>query len=113
MGRWLLRARDLCSGYEGAIFHATLITDGRDESESPDELARAVKEVAGHLQCDCRGVGQAWEVAELQQIASALIGTVDIVAEPRELADGLRQVAEDARRGASTGSSCVSGWLAG
>ena len=38
------------------------------------------------LQCDCRGVGVDWEVAELRKVASALLGSVDIVADPANLA---------------------------
>ena len=36
----------------------------------------------GSFQCDCRGVGTDWGVSELRRIASALLGTVDIIADP-------------------------------
>ncbi len=39
----------------------------------------------GHFQCDCRGVGTDWEVAELRRIASALLGSVDIIAQPEDM----------------------------
>jgi hypothetical protein len=42
--------------------------------------------VSGVFTCDCRGVGTDWRVDELRAIASALLGTVDIVANPADLA---------------------------
>jgi hypothetical protein len=36
--------------------------------------------------CDCRGIGTDWEVGELRRISSALLGTVDIVPDPADLA---------------------------
>ena len=44
------------------------------------------------FQCDCRGVGADWEVNELRDISSALLGTVDIIAEPEDMADDFRQM---------------------
>ena len=41
----------------------------------------------GVFQCDCRGVGEAWEVAELRHIASTLLGEVDIIAQPDDMDD--------------------------
>ena len=40
----------------------------------------------GGFSCDCRGVGTDWDVDELRKIASALLGTVDIVPNPAGLA---------------------------
>ena len=42
------------------------------------------------FQCDCRGVGADWDVNELRGIASALLGTVDIIAEPEQMAEDFR-----------------------
>ena len=44
----------------------------------------------GAFTCDCRGVGTDWRVDELRTIASALLGTVDIVARPDDLAADFR-----------------------
>ena len=44
----------------------------------------------GLFQCDCRGVGVDWEVEEMPGIATALLGTVDIVADPEDLAADFR-----------------------
>ena len=44
----------------------------------------------GAFTCDCRGVGTDWRVDELRTVASALLGTVDIVARPDDLAADFR-----------------------
>jgi len=85
MGRWLLAARQLFALRPDAIAHATLLTDGHNETETSDELAAAIERCLGSFQCDCRGVGDDWNVEELRRIASSLLGTVDIVREPEEL----------------------------
>src|SRR6185295_17771400 len=86
MGRWLVAARELFALRPGAIAHAILLTDGHNEGETPDDLAVAVEHCVGSFQCDCRGVGDDWDVEELRRISSALLGTVDIVREPEQLA---------------------------
>ena len=40
----------------------------------------------GAFQCDCRGVGDQWRVDEVRGIASALLGTVDLIPAPEEMA---------------------------
>jgi hypothetical protein len=62
--------------------HAILLTDGKNQHETPDQLDTAIGLCEGVFSCDCRGVGTDWEVAELRRIASALLGTVDIVPDP-------------------------------
>ena len=54
---------------------------------------RAVRGCVGAFTCDCRGVGTDWRVDELRTIASALLGTVDIVARPDDLAADFRALA--------------------
>ena len=82
---WSRRAQ-LFALRPGAIAHAILLTDGHNEGETPDDLAMAVERCVGSFQCDCRGVGDDWDVEELRRISSALLGTVDIVREPEQLA---------------------------
>ena len=65
--------------------HAILLTDGRIEGEPPQALPAALAAARGKFQCDCRGIGGDWEVAELRVIADALLGSVDIVADPADL----------------------------
>ena len=52
----------------------------------------ALDAVVGRFTCDCRGVGTDWRVDELRAIASALLGTVDIVADPADLAADFRAI---------------------
>lgn len=85
MGTWIRAATELLDGSGGAR-HAILLTDGRNESEKRQDLQSAIDEAVGVFQCDCRGVGADWEVEELRSISDALLGTVDIVADPQHLA---------------------------
>lgn len=86
IGRWLSLTNMLFSGYgQNAIKHAILLTDGRNEHERPEDLARTLQACEGKFVCDCRGVGTDWEVEELRRVSTALLGTVDIVADPAGL----------------------------
>jgi hypothetical protein len=79
---WLALARRLFETRAGAIHHAILLTDGQtDLTGLEDEVRRC----AGVFQCDCRGVGTNWNVAELRRIADALMGTVDIIPRPGDM----------------------------
>ena len=49
------------------IRHAILLTDGRNEHETPEHLRATLDACAGRFTCDCRGVGTDWEVDELRQ----------------------------------------------
>ncbi|WP_330255410.1 VWA domain-containing protein [Nocardia sp. NBC_00565] len=86
MGTWLGLTRQLAKKHPGAMVHAILLTDGKNEHEEPAALAAEIKQSEGVFTCDCRGVGTDWRVDELRTIASALHGTVDIVANPANLA---------------------------
>ncbi|MEU7798854.1 VWA domain-containing protein [Micromonospora arborensis] len=77
IGTWLLLARQLLATRPNAIGHVILLTDGRNESQHPDDLRAAVQECEGHLTVDCRAIGSAdgvhdWDAAELLGIAEAL-----------------------------------------
>ncbi|MEU6620320.1 VWA domain-containing protein [Streptomyces litmocidini] len=85
IGTWLRLADRLLSSAELTIRHGILLTDGRNEHESPEELRAALDACAGRFTCDARGVGTDWEVKEVTGIASALLGTADIVADPAGL----------------------------
>jgi hypothetical protein len=86
MGTWLAYVRNIVGRHPGALTHAILLTDGKDEHETPEQLRREIADSVGQFTCDCRGVGTAWRVDELRSISSALLGTVDIVADPEDLA---------------------------
>ncbi|MFF3511158.1 VWA domain-containing protein [Streptomyces sp. NPDC002573] len=86
IGTWLRLADRLLSSADVSIRHGILLTDGRNEHESPEDLRAALDACAGRFTCDARGVGTDWEVKEVTGIASALLGTADIVADPAGLA---------------------------
>jgi hypothetical protein len=83
---WLNAAGKLFSSRPGAVNHAILLTDGKNEGEGGWEVPAALDRLKGAFQCDCRGVGTDWVVSELRPIAAALLGSVDIVAQPKDLA---------------------------
>ena len=87
IGTWLAHVREIAEQHEGALAHAILLTDGKDEHETPEELAEEIGLSEGEFTCDCRGVGTDWRVEELRAVSSALLGTVDIVANPADLVD--------------------------
>jgi hypothetical protein len=87
IGTWLAHVRGIAEQYPSALTHAILLTDGKDEHETPEDLGREIGLSEGEFTCDCRGVGTDWRVEELRAISSALMGTVDIVADPADLAD--------------------------
>ena len=96
MGSWLRRAGELFAAAPPGVRHAILLTDGRNQHETPEELDAALAAVEGAFQCDCRGVGTDWEVGELRRIARRLLGSVDIVADPRGLEADFRALTEQA-----------------
>jgi hypothetical protein len=87
MGTWLLLAGRLFDSIPMlAQRHAILLTDGENHNESPEQLTSSIAAVTGKFQCDCRGVGVDWQVAEVRRIAQALLGTVDIIPHPEDMA---------------------------
>jgi hypothetical protein len=97
IGTWLDMARQLFATTTASARHAILLTDGRNEHQQPHELAAAVAACRGLFQCDCRGVGVDWEVEEMRGIATALLGTVDIVADPEDLAADFRAMIDSSQ----------------
>src|SRR5947208_2111723 len=68
-----------------------VIVDTSGSMGAPDrKIKAALAEVEGGFSCDCRGVGTDWQVSELRRIASRLLGTVDIIAEPEAMAEDFR-----------------------
>ncbi|MGY1580579.1 vWA domain-containing protein [Streptomyces sp. MN13] len=96
IGTWLRLADRLLSAADVAIRHGILLTDGRNEHESPEDLKAALESCAGRFTCDARGVGTDWEVKEVTGIASALLGSADIVADPAGLAADFTRMMETA-----------------
>lgn len=96
MGSWLRLARRLFDAVPAAQRHAILLTDGKNQSETSAALQNSISEVSGRFQCDCRGVGADWDVNEVRQIATALLGSVDIIPAPHELAGAFAEVMQQA-----------------
>ncbi|GHG93499.1 vWA domain-containing protein [Streptomyces lanatus] len=96
IGTWLRLADRLLSSDDVAIRHGILLTDGRNEHESPEDLKAALDACAGRFTCDARGVGTDWEVKEVTGIASALLGSADIVADPAALSADFTRMMETA-----------------
>ncbi|MEE1843417.1 VWA domain-containing protein [Streptomyces sp. NPDC007076] len=96
IGTWLRLADRLLGAADVSIRHGILLTDGRNEHEAPEDLRAALESCAGRFTCDARGVGTDWEVKEVTAIASALLGTADIVADPAGLAADFTHMMENA-----------------
>jgi hypothetical protein len=86
IGQWLRLARQIFQTSPATLRHAILLTDGKNQHQTAEELAAAISLCEGAFRCDCRGVGTDWEVSELRKISTALHGSVDIVVDPAGLA---------------------------
>lgn len=91
MGAWLLLAAQLFEQRPGDIKHCILLTDG-DNGERYGYLESVLQQIAGRFICECRGVGTNWKVSELRKIATAMLGTVDIIARPEGLTAAFEQM---------------------
>ena len=96
IGQWLRLAHSMFTAHPASLQHAILLTDGRNEHETPEQLTEAISLCEGAFSCDCRGVGTDWEVAELRRISSALLGTVGLVRDPAGLAADFTDMMETA-----------------
>lgn len=77
IGEWLRLARALISSRPDAVGHTILLTDGRNESQTAEDLRAAIDLCAGEFTVDCRAIGSAegvhdWDGRELLGIADAL-----------------------------------------
>jgi hypothetical protein len=97
MGTWLRLASRVFSTVPTLTQkHALLLTDGENQHESPEVLTQTIQAVTGQFQCDCRGVGVAWQVDEVRRIATALLGTVDIIPAQDQLAAEFAKIIQNA-----------------
>ncbi|WP_329063364.1 VWA domain-containing protein [Amycolatopsis sp. NBC_01480] len=96
MGAWLTLARELFALAPEAVRHAILLTDGRNESQSREELQRVLDACEGEFVCDARGIGDGWEPAELTEIVTVLRGGVDSVVRDEDLAGDFRALVDAA-----------------
>ncbi|MFF3867626.1 VWA domain-containing protein [Micromonospora sp. NPDC001898] len=91
IGTWLELARELLATHPEAIRHTLLLTDGRNQHETPQRLAEVLAGCAGQFVCDARGIGDGWEPRELMRVAEALHGTADAVRRPADLEADFRE----------------------
>ncbi len=97
MGTWLTKAREIFESVpQASQRHAILLTDGANEHESPQQLTAAIEGATGVFQCDCRGLGDRWQVEEVRRIASALLGTVDLIPAPEHMAGEFQRLIRQA-----------------
>ena len=109
IGSWLRLADQVFAAHPSPIRHTILLTDGNNQHETAEQLDAALAGCAGHFTCDARGVGTDWVVAELRKVAQALLGTVDIIADPSGLEADFRAMAENAM-GKSVGDVRLRVW---
>jgi uncharacterized protein YegL len=97
MGSWLrLAGRLFDSVPTAAQRHAILLTDGKNQSETAEALRTSVRDAVGRFQCDCRGVGADWDVRELREVATALLGTVDIIPAAAQMVEAFATIMRQA-----------------
>ncbi|MGX7829449.1 VWA domain-containing protein [Actinokineospora sp. 24-640] len=92
IGAWLRLAGRLLENRTEEIKHGLLLTDGRNEHQTPEQLAAAIAACAGHFVCDCRGVGDGWEATPLLAVADALSGSAMALTDPAGLAEEFRAI---------------------
>ncbi|HZN20795.1 MAG TPA: VWA domain-containing protein [Micromonosporaceae bacterium] len=93
IGRWLTLANELLTG-RAEIKHAILLTDGKNDRETPEELREVLNACTGNFVCDSRGVGRDWRATELLIVAEALLGTADGLTDPADLTKDFRAMTE-------------------
>ncbi len=92
MSRWLAAALEQFRQYPNAIRQALLLTDGQNDSSDDDNLKTVLQKATEQFQCHCRGVGTDWQVSELQKVATALMGTTDIIPDPSLMAADFQDI---------------------
>ncbi|HWC78599.1 MAG TPA: VWA domain-containing protein [Pseudonocardiaceae bacterium] len=95
---WLRLAELLLAGHSGAVRHAMLITDGKQEHETRADLNETLTGCAGRFGCDARGIGDEWDPTELRHITTALGGSTRGVARLEEMVADFRELMGAAMR---------------
>ena len=96
VGAWLQLTNALFAGHPAEVKHAIMLTDGRNQHETPQQLTVVLRACERQFVCDTRGVGDDWSGTELRAVASALLGTADGLAFPRDLVADFRAMTEAA-----------------
>jgi uncharacterized protein YegL len=92
MSTWLNTAVGEFNKMPQAICQALLLTDGQNDPADERNLVEALANCEGKFQCECRGVGTDWQVAQLQRIAGKLLGTTDIISSPDRIAADFQEI---------------------
>lgn len=95
---WLAASQQEFTKQPQAIAQALLLTDGQNDSSDEAALAQVLKQCEGQFQCHCRGVGTGWHVKELKAIATALLGSTDIIPEPAQMVADFQAILGQAAR---------------
>ena len=85
IGEWLRLAATIFRSRPDLIGHSILLTDGKNQHETDEALQAAITSCLGLFQCDARGLGVDWNIREMRDISTALLGTVDIIPEPADM----------------------------
>jgi hypothetical protein len=91
MSTGLLAAHAMMAQMPNAIRQCVFLTDGKNESERPEEVERALGSCVGVFECDCWGIGTDWRVGEVQAIARALLGKASLIPEPAGIEAAFRE----------------------
>jgi hypothetical protein len=97
IGSWLELADELMAAppaRSAQLKHAILLTDGRNEHQSPEEFRRILEDCRGHFVCDALGVGDEWEARVLVEIADVLLGSARGLPDPSGLVAEFRSITE-------------------
>ena len=96
MSTGLTLARTVFERAPDAIRQAIFLTDGKNESEASSAVSGALGRATGLFQCDCWGVGTDWQVGEVQQIATTLLGKASLIPDPAGVERAFRAAIEKA-----------------
>jgi hypothetical protein len=96
ISNWLRAALDQFNAAPKGLRQALLLTDGQNDITDGHPLEDVLSHSEGVFQCDCRGVGTDWQVAQLRTIAGKLLGTVDIIPSPAQIESDFRGILEKA-----------------
>ncbi|MEH2064742.1 MAG: VWA domain-containing protein [Nostoc sp.] len=96
MSTWLAEALKQFTKIPDAVRQALLLTDGQNDDSDEQQLKKVLQMCEGIFQCDCRGVGTDWRVAQLREIATKLLGTTDIIPNVEMIEADFRAILEKA-----------------
>ncbi|MGI2907075.1 vWA domain-containing protein [Tolypothrix sp. VBCCA 56010] len=96
MSTWLNEALEQFNKMPNAVRQALLLTDGQNDDSDEFKLNKILQACEEVFQCDCRGVGTDWRVAQLQKIANKLLGTTDIIPNAEMIEADFRAILEKA-----------------